>query len=90
MNEQQRGGVGQRTCDATYRGYLADKPKRMMREQGGEVVRARMGVNMAGPGVSEEDHSGLSEWVDVSAFSKRTMERLEAASALKSAPTTIG
>ena len=76
--ETQRPGLFLRACDATYRGYLAGKPKRMEREHGGEVVRARMGVNMAGPGVPEEEHRSLTEWVDVRAHTKRAMDRLEA------------
>ena len=76
--ETQRPALFLRACDATYRGYLAGKPKRMEREHGGEVVRARMGVNMAGPGVPEEEHRSLTEWVDVRAHTKRAMDRLEA------------
>ena len=41
------------------------------------MVKARMGVNMAAPGVPAEQRSALTEWVDVLALRPAMMERLE-------------
>ena len=69
-----------RGCDATYRGYLTkDPPQRVALRgaQGRYMVKARMGVNMAAPGVPAEQRSALTEWVDVLALRPAMMERLE-------------
>ena len=78
MNKQIPGAMP-RSCDATYRGYLtSEPPKRIALEDGREMVKARMGVNMAASNVtSEEDRNQCVEWLNVIAMSPAQMERLE-------------
>lgn len=78
MSKQIPGSMP-RACDATYRGYLtSEAPKRIQLEDGRELVKARMGVNMAASNVaSEEDRNQCVEWVNVIAMSPAQMERLE-------------
>ena len=47
---QTPAGAIPRGCDATYRGWLADTPKKFT-ANGREFARARIGVNMAAPDV---------------------------------------
>ena len=72
-------GLSTRGCDATYRGYLGAKPKRMERELGGEMMIARIGVNMTAPDVPAEERDEMTEWVNVLVFSPKLMTRLEKA-----------
>ena len=72
-------GLSTRGCDATYRGYLAAKPKRMERELGGEMMTARIGVKMAAPDVPAEERDEMTEWVNVLVFAPKLMARLEQA-----------
>ena len=78
MSKQIPGSMP-RACDATYRGYLtSEAPKRIALEDGREMVKARMGANMAASTVSsEEDRNECVEWLNVIAMSPAQMERLE-------------
>lgn len=78
MSKQIPGSMP-RGCDATYRGYLtSEPPKRLALEDGREMVKARMGVNMAASNVtSEEDRNQCVDWLNVIALSPAQMERLE-------------
>ena len=53
-----------RNCVSCYRGYLAKKPKRISRRNGGMTV-ARMGVNMASSKSTSDEADELTEWVDI-------------------------
>ena len=69
-----------RGLDATVRGWLTRKdgpPKRMALQGGGEMVKARMGVNMAAPQVPADKREGMTNWLDVVALNPAQMERLE-------------
>ena len=72
-------GLSTRGCDATYRGWLSAEPRKMQRELGGEMMAARMGVNMAASDVPAEQKDELTEWVNVLVFSPKLMARLEKA-----------
>ena len=79
MSTQIPGSVP-RGLDATVRGWLTKKdgpPKRMALQGGGEMVKARMGVNMAAPQVPADKREGMTNWLDVVALNPAQMERLE-------------
>ena len=79
MSTQTPGSVP-RGLDATLRGWLTKKdgrPKRLALQGGSEMVKARMGVNMAAPQVPADKREGMTNWFDVVALNPAQMERLE-------------
>lgn len=74
MSKSNTPGAVPRGLYAVYRGNLGGDPKTINRER--PFVSARMGVNMAGPDVSTEERDGLTEWVNVIAFSDALREKL--------------
>ena len=66
-----------RNCDATYRGNLGNKPERRQTRSGGEIVRARLAVNMAASSIPAEERDRFTEWLTVVCFAPAQMDRLE-------------
>lgn len=66
-----------RNCDATYRGNLGNRPQRKQTRSGGEMVRARLAVNMAASSVPAEERGRFTDWLTVVCFAPAQMDRLE-------------
>ena len=75
QQQQQTRGAIPRGLDASYRGWLSEKP-RTVTANGRELVRARIGVNMAAPDVPQDERTELTEWVNILATRQSVKERL--------------